>query len=461
MRSVTNLHTGLAIVVALIVVGCQAVSTDYEEEAADPEVLHDAHVQLTEVMIHDITDPPYAARAYAYASIAAYETLAWGDDRYQSLAGQVHELTEGPAPPVNEEGDVQDDVLLPLAAMQAYLTVAEDMVFTQIKMREHHEAVMESFQEKGVPSDVFEQSVAYGDEVASHILEWAADDYYHETRSYPRYNVTEDPSRWQPTPPTYHEAVEPHWNEIRPFVLEAADQFQSAPPVQYSMEEGSAFYEQVMEVYEAGKNLSEEEQEIAAFWDCNPYALETMGHAKFAEKYQTPGGHWMDIATIANRMQKADFMQSAATYAKTAIALHDAFIASWDEKYRSNLVRPETVINREVDREWTPTLQTPPFPEYTSGHSTISAAAAEALTGLYGSFTYRDTSNVRFGLPDRTFDSFREAAEEAAVSRLYGGIHYTMANEAGALKGEQVGRYVRDQITLRVDSSDEEFTATE
>jgi hypothetical protein len=216
------------------------------------------------------------------------------------------------------------------------------------------------------------------------------------------------------------------------------------------MDEGSPFYQEVMEVYEVGKNLTDEQREIAAFWDCNPYVVHTRGHVMYATKYMTPGAHWMLIGTIVARQTEASMMRAAKIYARLGVAVADGFISAFDEKYRSDLVRPETVINRSIDDSWRPLLQTPPFPEYTSAHSVVSAAAAETLTDLYGEpFAFRDTSEVEYGLPVRSFDSFREAAEEAAISRLYGGIHYRMAIENGVDQGTALGEYVVEQIETR------------
>lgn len=144
-------------------------------------------------------------------------------------------------------------------------------------------------------------------------------------------------------------------------------------------------------------------------------------------------------------------MRTAETYAMVSIALADGFISCWDEKYRSKLLRPETFINEHVDEDWVPLLQTPPFPEHTSGHSVISTAAGETLTKLYGDdFAYTDDVEVEYGLPKRSFGSFREAYQEAAISRLYGGIHYMPAIEYGVEQGKQVGGYILSNIETRM-----------
>jgi hypothetical protein len=178
--------------------------------------------------------------------------------------------------------------------------------------------------------------------------------------------------------------------------------------------------------------------------------MHVQGHTMFATKKITPGGHWMGIVGIAARQAKADVMQSADAYARTSIALADGFISSWDEKFRSNAVRPETVINKYLDESWEPLLQTPPFPEYTSGHSVISTAAAVVLTDQFGPHVvFADSTEMPYGLPPRTFTSFEQAAAEAALSRLYGGIHYRRSIEQGIVQGRKVGELAVARLKTR------------
>ncbi len=158
----------------------------------------------------------------------------------------------------------------------------------------------------------------------------------------------------------------------------------------------------------------------------------------------------MNIVGIAAQKAKADFNTTVYAYTKTAIALFDAFVSCWEEKFTSNLIRPETVINKYFEPEWRPFIQTPPFPSYTSGHSVISASAAEVMTDIFGdNFNYTDTSETEFGIPPRSFTSFRQAAREAAMSRMYGGIHYRFDNEQGTQQGARVGKLIVDRLRMR------------
>jgi PAP2 superfamily len=205
-----------------------------------------------------------------------------------------------------------------------------------------------------------------------------------------------------------------------------------------------------METYLAVKNADKEQTDIANFWDCNPYKLNVTGHVMHATKKITPGGHWINIIGVAGKKSNAGFLQAVHSYAMVSIGLFDAFISCWDEKYRSVLVRPETVINENIDAEWAPMLQTPPFPEYTSGHSVASSAASVILTSIFGDdFAFDDDTEVEFGLPVRSFKSFYQAADEASISRLYGGIHYRPAIENGVKQGKAIGELVVNQIKCK------------
>ncbi|MGQ0815079.1 MAG: vanadium-dependent haloperoxidase [Gemmatimonadota bacterium] len=429
---------------AALQLSCANAPLDYRAEASNAEFLHNAMDQLTSVIVYDIFSPPQASRAYAYASVAAYEALRHDYPAYRTLAGQLNGLAPVPAPEAGVE------YYLPLAGVHAFMTVGKALTFSQERMDSLRADMHGRMRSLGVGDAVFERSVAYGDTVAKHILAWAGTDNFKQTRGYPKYTVTAEAGRWVPTPPAYMDAVEPSWAKLRPFVLDSSSQFRPPPPHTYDMTKGSPFLRQVEEVFETGRQLTDEQRSIAAFWDCNPYVMHVRGHAMFATKKITPGAHWLGITAIAARKAGADLMQSAEAYALTAVALADAFISSWDEKYRSNVVRPETVINAHLDERWEPLLQTPPFPEYTSGHSVISTAAAVVLTDLFGDdFAFDDSTEVDYGLPVRSFVSFEAAAAEAAISRLYGGIHYRMAIDAGADQGRSVGRLVVERVQLR------------
>jgi hypothetical protein len=421
-----------------------------KEEPLEASVdnLHDAIDRVTEIMIHDIFSPPVASRIFAYPNIAAYEILALQNEDYASLVGQVKDLTSIPEPknsqPINYK----------IAALIAHMDLSRRLIFSEDQLNIYRDSLYNAWSSKN--ERAFNASKSYGLEVAEHIASWMNQDNYAQTRTMPKFTVnTGEKSRWQPTPPAYMSGIEPHWSKIRPFVIDSSQQFKPEPPPPFSMNKESEFFKEVKEVYEISNEITEkgddsEEIAIAQFWDCNPYVSVTRGHLMFATKKISPGAHWIGITKIATKNTNSDFEKTVYAYTKTSIAIADAFISCWDEKYRSNLIRPETLINEHIDENWKPVLQTPPFPEYTSGHSVVSGAASVALTSIFGEkFAFDDDTEVPYGLPVRSFTSFKQAADEAAISRMYGGIHYRKAVEVGVKQGRDLGDFVTDNLKMK------------
>ncbi len=399
-------------------------------------------------MVHDIFSPPVASRVFAYPDIAAYEIIAENNPEYKSLRGQIKHLGSIPKP------DPSKDVNYQLSALIAHINMSKLLIFSEDRLSVYQDSLYKVW--GGINPKQFEDSKAYAIEVSEFITKWMNGDNYSQTRTMPKFSVnSQEEGRWQPTPPSYMDGLEPHWNKIRPFVLDSASQFKPIPPPKFSMDETSDFYKELKEVYDIRNKMSVEgdesnEVQIAKFWDCNPYVSVTRGHLMFATKKITPGAHWMLIAKIACKNENANFDKTVYANTKTAIGIADAFISCWDEKYRSNLVRPETLINKYLDDEWKPVLQTPPFPEYTSGHSVVSGSASTVLTEIFGdNFNFSDDSELRYGLPIRNYTSFNQAAQEAAISRMYGGIHYRAAVEVGIGQGINVGNLVNEKLKFK------------
>ena len=428
----------------VFVIACSSNTSDYKSAVQNPEVLHRSIKAITDRIVHDIFSPPVASRIYAYSCIAGYEAMVPFNSNYVSLSGQLTGFEPAPQP------DPRLEYCFELASIQATLQVGRALIFTESDLDEFYNQVMSEFKQAGIPEDVYDRSIEYGKQVAAHVLAWSSKDNYKQTRSFPKYSILEDPATWKPTPPAYMDAVEPHWNKIRTFALDSATQFKPAPPTKFSSQKNTQFFQEAMEVYKTGTGLTEEQKNIASFWDCNPFVMNVHGHVMFATKKISPGGHWMNITRVTCTQSKADFASSSEAYARVAISLVDGFISCWDEKYRSKVIRPETYINQYIDEGWRPLLQTPPFPEYTSGHSVISSSAAAALTNLFGeNFAFMDSTELEFGLTARSFKSFKEARDEAAVSRLYGGIHYRPAIEQGIKQGTSIGEWIVANIRTR------------
>ena len=417
---------------------------NYKEQLSDPELFQAAMQNLTDIVVYDIFSPPVASRVYLYPSVAAYEIMAYfNSDNFNSLKDQVKELRNIPIP---ENPNIDPN----LAAIFSFNQVGKALIFSEKKMEIFETNFNNKLKDFGVPSRVINASKEYADKVSKSILDWASKDMYSQTRTFPKYSILEGDRFWKPTPPDYMDGIEPHWPKIRTMVLDSSNQFPPKDPIPFDLKKGSPFHKQLMEVYQVTNSLTEEQTNIAKFWDCNPYVSHHKGHAMFATKKITPGGHWIGITAVATRKAKSSFEDTINAYVNVSIALFDAFISCWDEKWETLVVRPETLINQYYDEEWLPLLQTPPFPEYTSGHSVISRAAALTLTDLFGeNFDFVDTTEVSYGLPSRSYKSFINASEEAAISRLYGGIHYMMAITEGVAQGQNVGDFIVKNIQTK------------
>lgn len=403
--------------------------------------IHKGVDNVTNVIIHDIFSPPVASRIYMYSSIAAYEATRYADSSLVTLSGQIPHMPDLPQP---EQGVVYD---YELAGLTAFHIAAKKFVFSEDSIMLHYNDMLDQVTKSGLDNDIKQRSISFGESVGMAVGKWADGDNYAQSRSYPKFAVMPDSTRWRPTPPAYMDAIEPHWRTIRTLTLDSAAQFKPVPPTKFNMNKNSQFFKETMEVYDSVNQATEKMREIANFWDCNPYKMNVIGHVMHATKKITPGGHWMGITGIAARNTNATSAHTWKAYALTAIGLFDGFISCWDEKYRSNLIRPETVINKYIDENWQPILQTPPFPEYTSGHSVVSGASSVILTHIFGeNFAFSDDTETRYGLPIRDFSSFSHAASEAAVSRLYGGIHYRPAIANGLDQGKNVGKHVISRI---------------
>ncbi len=418
---------------------------DYTKFTHDPLLYCKTVKKINDVVLYNNFPPVIASRNYAYANIAAYECVAAGDSSYQSLAGQIKHLPEMPKPPADKKIDFH------LAALLSVVKVGNAVTFPEGVLLDYWKELQESADSAGMPSDVLENTVAFSDTIAAVIMKWSKGDNYAKTRSAERFSVKAEDGRWIPTPPAYAQAMEPHWCDIRTLVLDSAAQFTPPPPPPYNVKDSTSFYsKELMEVKTVGENLTKDQKHIAEFFDDNPFNLHVIGHVMYATKKFSPPGHWMNIVGIAAKKSGVDFNTTVASYAATSIALFDGFISCWDTKFKINSIRPETVINKYFDPAWQPYIQTPPFPSYVSGHSVISAASAETMTHFYGeNFSYTDTSQLEFGIPSRSFKSFREAALEASWSRLYGGIHFRSDLEQGNKVGAEIGEFIVKKLTFK------------
>nr|WP_295933183.1 vanadium-dependent haloperoxidase [uncultured Dyadobacter sp.] len=397
--------------------------------------LQPAVFSVTMVMIHDVVNPPAASRFYTYCLLGAYEIVA--SNNKQIVAPT--QLTKSISPVAIETKDYDYQI----AALYCILETGRLIIPSGYMLEEDQKKLVIALLREGYSQSTLDKSIAVAQAVAKKVAADVSTDGYLKLSTRLRYRPKKGDGYWYPTPPGYMEGVEPHWKTIRPVLIDSCDQFIPKPPVAFSKDSSSQFYKLAKEVYDAGKNLTEQQRFIASYWDCNPFAINTSGHMNIGFKKISPGGHWMNITGIATAKANLDLDKGIMVHSLVAATLMDAFISCWDEKYRSSRIRPETVINRAIDPKWQPLLQTPPFPEYTSGHSVVSTAVAETLTYFLGdNFAFRDDTEVIFDLPTRDFKSFRQASEEAAISRLYGGIHYRDGIENGQEQGKAIGAYI-------------------
>lgn len=402
--------------------------------------IHEKINQLTDLIVNDIFSPPVASRIYVYACLAVHEAIRHEDAKEPSIMAKLKGFPEMPVPHKDREYDFH------LASSTAFYTVVSGLIFSKDQLNAFAAESNKNYRER-LSEEVYNNSVEFGEAVAKAVMARILSDNYKKTRALEKNYGSRDNGKWQPTAPDYLDGTEPYWNRITPLILDSASQFSPPPPPTFDMVKSSKFYLMNHEVYQVGKDLTQEQKEIARFWDDNPFVMEHSGHLMLATKKQTPGGHWMGIATIACKMTHADDVKSARTYALTSIAIFDAFVSVFDTKYKFNYVRPITFINKEIDEKWEPFLQTPPFPEYTSGHSTITASAATVLSGLYGDkFAFEDTSDMRFIQKKRHFNSFIQASDECSLSRLYGGIHYRISIDKGTEAGKKIGVYILEKL---------------
>jgi hypothetical protein len=386
--------------------------------------------------------PPVASRAFGYTGVALYEAVVAGMPSYQSLVGQLNELAELPLPETNLEYHWPTVANSTLAAItrQLFPTASED---NQAAIAGLYDEFAQTYSQD-LDTDVLNRSVSYAQDVANAIFAWSMTDGGHEgyLTNFPAdYLPPAGNGLWVPTPRSNGDpqsAMQPYWGNNRTFLPAPVETCAPSAPPTYSEDTDSGFYSQALEVYERSQNLTQEQTDITLFWADDP------------GRTATPSGHSVAVLTQILEQENATLALSAEGYARMGTAVADAFIGCWHTKYIYNLVRPVTYIHHLMDENWMPIVNTPPFPEYPSGHSVQSGAAAVVLAGMFGEeYSFTDHTHDDLGLAARSFDSFTEMANEAAMSRLYGGIHYRVAVELGLEQGKCIGERVNSLIFRR------------
>lgn len=428
-------------------------------------------------------NPPLATRIAAYTAVALHEGLASdGTLGLTSLAGRLNGLGRAAAP----SGPV-DGGIVAAEAVRGVLgrLVAGGFPTTRRAVDSLADAQVAARVAAGVASARVERSTAHGAALAAHLLAWADADSFAATRGRP-YQLPTGRGTWENTStPDQHlpeplsaasdlvlernpgvaldpqragtrelfmsrpkaqapgvlaalnpgKPTEPFWGQLRPFVLPRADACPIVPPPAYDERPGSPFWTMAKVVVDTTARLSEEQRRIALFWADN------------AAMTGTPAFHWMSVLAQMIGQRRLGAADAARVSTTMSLAIADAFIATWREKYRSLTVRPVTYVRRVFDPRFQTVVITPPFPEYPSGHSTQSGAAARVLTRLLGdSVAFADSTQRDIGYAPRAFRSFAHARDEVAISRLYGGLHYLPA----IVEGVTMGTCIADSALARL-----------
>ncbi|MCU0513840.1 MAG: vanadium-dependent haloperoxidase [Anaerolineae bacterium] len=378
---------------------------------------------------------PAASRIYGYAAVTLYESLLGGLPDNVTLAGQIVHL---PDLPLWNEDQVYDWVAVMHGAMATVLPrlFVEPEAATVQAFRDRRAAGLAALED--THPQVRAASLAYGETLGRALLDWIARDGFQEAHAGAGDYVLPEGQELYRLTAEGTQPVEPYWGELRTLVLGGGFECAIFPDVPFSTDPDSTFYQQALEVVEVGRGLTEWQRETAAYW------VDTPGQTG------TPAGHWVSIATQLIDQYEMNLRQAAMLYTMVGLAVHDAFISGWAVKYDVMLPRPVTYIREHIRRRWSPYIETPPFPEYPSGHSIVSAAAAEVLTGLLGARAFEDQTHILFSHSPltRRYTSFEAAAQEAAISRLYGGIHYRSAIENGMRQGRCIGTLINQRILL-------------
>lgn len=434
--------TAMMVAVALAWFGGPG-ATAAQLNTVPPEVVLRSWYELSmELVRHTPTyTPPVASRSLAYLGVTAFEAVASGSGDLRSLAGQLDGLQ---AVPQRDSGKAYDEAVV----VQAAMAFAVESLFANTGPTGHHamtalEAKLRAKVANAVPAETLARSEAYGRSVAEHIMAWSQGDggAAIENLGFPlKYDLTKGEAHWVPTNliALQQKPLLPGWGKNRTFAMPDGAACALPAPAAYSEDKTSEFYKQALEVYETKKNLTPEQSAIARFW------------ADDAMLSVTPPGHWIGIALKIIESGNVALDKSVDVLARLGVAEADAFVGCWNAKYQYDLLRPITYIRRVIDPKWEPLINTPPFPEYPSGHSTQSAAAAAVLTSVFGeNFAFEDSTGQKDGLAPRAFPSFWAAANEAGISRLYGGIHFRAAIDRGLEQGRCIGAYANALRTRR------------
>ncbi len=384
--------------------------------------------------------PPVASRAFSYLGLALYESVVPGMPEFSSLAGQLNELSSLPWAQPDEVlhwPSVANAAMATMTRMMWSNASAENKARIDLLERTMPLKYSQDFDPAALTPEISNRSETFGRLMAMALMTWARTDGGHEAwgpprRNQPNYVPPSGAGLWSATPPSFAPPLLPRWGQNRPFVLRTVADCPAPPPPPYTESPGSPLYQDAQELLRISTQATPEQRQFALYWADDP------------GKTPTPAGHWVFITNDLLKARKASLADAASTFAQLNLAMADAFTAAWATKYAVNVMRPVTYVQLVLDSNWVPTLMdTPPFPEYPSGHSVQSSAAATVLSKIFGAGTaFTDNTHNDRGWGPRSFKDFHSAADEAARSRLYAGIHFNF----GVTGGQAQGRCVADRV---------------
>jgi membrane-associated phospholipid phosphatase len=431
-----NIRSRIVAIATAVMLGWTTISGALAaERPTAAEILRDWYTLMNELVRHTATySPPVASRSFGYLGVTVFEAAVGGSDKLVSLVGQLHGLESVPA---REAGAAYDETIIISSALSDAITFyfgntgptgQRSINIAQTKWRAR---VVD-----GVAEDVVARSESFGRAVAAAIFAWSQSDGGATVLNmgFPEsWDLPKGDDKWVPTNVIRQQQLPllPEWGNNRTFAMPDGAACPTPGNPEFSTDPGSEFYRQANEVYETVKNATPEQQAIARFWSDDPMLS------------MTPPGHWVSIALQVAQRANLGLEDNVDLLARMGIAMSDAFVGCWHEKFVFNLVRPITYIKKNIDPKWEPLLNTPPFPEYPSGHSTVSGAMDAVMTAFFGeNYEFEDKTGSPDGRNPRIYKSFHEAAEEAGISRMYGGIHFHSAIVDGLTQGRCIAQYV-------------------
>lgn len=420
----------------LVLLSCENNKKPHVELFSADDI-HLLNRKLLEISMEDIFNPPVASRVFCYPNLAAFEVYS-----HKKNISPINQLYPNTIKTLVADTSQID---YSLAAVYAYLKISRQLVFSEhlvdslkniidLKLENQDEAIIS-------------QTISYSEKVCADIISFIQNDNYEKVKSDDFYTLKNTDSSWVLTPPTYAQPLEPNWKNLRPLAIGSVDTLSYIKKPNFSKDKNSDFYKAALEVYQQSKSSDQKAtQEIALHWDCNPNEYNNKGHNTFFVHKISPPGHWVNITKILCKNNQANLEKTIKAYALVTVSIFDAMIACWHIKYTEELLRPVSYINRYVDPTWQPFIETPPFPEYTSGHSSVSGASSQVLSSLFRQTKFTDDTEVEFGLKERTFDNIIQAGEEASISRFYGGIHYKFGVDNGLAQGRKIGNLILKKL---------------